>query len=171
MIDKSIKDILEKDNDLDFKPLYELMEQSGLNFVNQKLLNVFGIATYGAIYLDMDKLIGYGDESKYFVILHEMAHGKRIKKFGKQWIIDNLSIENFENFVDSIVHEEIIADRYACYMLYKLTKQSFPRYQTQQLHLLGHKERYKGMIQHLFGVVQFDEAKYDKLFETYIIND
>jgi len=80
MIEESIKVVLEKQGSLDFKPLYTHMENSGLVFKNQRLRMVMGIATYAGIYLDMEKFGQYTDESKYFVILHEMAHGKRIQK-------------------------------------------------------------------------------------------
>lgn len=170
MIDKSIKDELNKDN-FDFAPLYEIMEQSGLVFKNQRLHWALGIATFDTIYLDMAKFSSFTNESKYFIILHEMAHGKRIKKFGKKWVIERMSVENFEDFAQGVFVEEIIADRYACYMIWKLLKHSFPRHRTQQLHLPEVQEYYKPNIEPIFGKVQYKEENYNKLFDTYIIKD
>jgi len=169
MIDESIKIVLEERGDLDFKPLYTLMEESGLEFKNQRLRQVLGVATYSGIFLDMEKFRNYTDDSKFFVILHEIAHGKRIKKFGKKWVIGRLSLEDFDEFVAGIIHEEILADRYASYVLFKLTGYSFPRQMTQQLHFPEKQEDYKRLIRPLFGMVKYSEEKYDQLFKQYLI--
>lgn len=171
MIDESIKRVLNKRNDLDFKPLYDLMEKSGLTFINQKLRQVMGIATFDAIYLDMEKFEQYTSESRYFVILHEMAHGLRIKKLGKAWLIGRLSLPEFDEFANAVIHEEIIADRYACRMIYRLIKYNYPRQATQQLHLPANQNYYKNIICGLFGKVQNNEENYNKLFETYLIKN
>jgi hypothetical protein len=42
---------------------------------------------------------------------------------------------------------------------------------TQQLHYAYKQEEYKNLIRPLFGHVNNDEEKYDKLFELYLIND
>jgi len=56
-------------------------------------------------------------------------------------------------------------------MLFKLTGVSFPRSATQQLHYAYKQEEYKSLIRPLFGHVNNDEEKYNKLFESYLIND
>jgi hypothetical protein len=170
MVDESIKIVLNKEGQMDFNPLYDHMEKSGLVFKNRRIRQAMGIATYNGIYLDMDKFCRYTDKSKYFVILHEMCHGKRIKKFGKKWLISQMSIDDFDAFCEYIINEEIIADRYATYVLFKLTGEVLPKESTQQLYLPKNQEEYKRMIRPLFGVVNNDEETYDKLFNTYLID-
>ena len=169
-MDKAISRLLRKKNgELDFKSLLKFMKESGIKFKNRKLVKVYGIATYYAVYLDMDKLTShFNNRMIWYIILHEIAHFKRIKKIGKDNVIKFLSSEDFDEFCNHIIGEEIIADRYACFVFYLFHKETFPREATQQLEKLSRNLEYRGFIRGLFGKIKNDEENYKKLFKSYI---
>ncbi len=114
-------------------------------------------------------LRGFDFKQISFVIFHEVAHYKRIYKFGKDKLIEKLSIENFDNFFNFILCEELIADRYAMYVYYKLKKESFPLELTQNLHLEYNINRYRYVAVDFFDKVKNNEENYKKLMESFII--
>ena len=170
-MDKSIAKILKrKDGELDFSLLLKFMKESGIKFKNRKLHKVYGIATYYGVYLDVDKLTDHFNERMiWYIILHEIAHFKRIEKIGKDKIIEFLSNEDFDEFCDHIIGEEIIADRYACFVYYLFNKEKFPREATQQLEKPLRKLEYRNVISGLFGMIKNNEENYKKIFESYIV--
>ena len=172
MIDESIKEaLLAKHGDLNFKALLEFMESTGINYHNRRMRGPMGIATYYAIYLDLDAIASYFDKLLYFIILHETGHYKRIERMGgKDGVIKMLSIEDFDEFSDHVIGEEIFADRYACFTYQILNKSKFPREATQNLHMKHVQEKYKEKSTiHLFGVVKNNEEVYKQLLESFLI--
>lgn len=170
MIDESIKTLLnQKHGELNFKGLLTFMEDSGIEFRARKLSWPLGIAAFYCIYLDLTRLSKYHDKLTYFVILHEIAHYKRINKFGKEHYIKMLSIGDFDVFCGFIITEEIVADRYGCKLYYHLNKYSFPRGATQELHLVKNQDSYRRTAKQLFGVIQNSEEKYIELIESFLI--
>jgi hypothetical protein len=172
-MDKSIGRILKKKNGgLDFTSLLKFMEESGIKFKNRKLRKVYGIATYQGVYLDMDKLVDhFNDRMIWYIILHEIGHFKRIEKIGKNKVIELLSHEDFDEFCNHIIGEEIIADRYACFVYFIFNKENFPREATQQLETPLRKLEYRGVISGLFGIIKNDEENYKKLFDSYVVDE
>jgi len=169
MVDEVIKIVLkEKHGELNFNGLLEFMEFSSIDFKARKLRGPMGIATYFCIYLDMDKIDTYHDQMLFFVILHEIAHYKRIAKVGKEHIIKMLSLEDFEEFCTHVITEEIIADRYGCYVFYLLNKNIFPRGATQQLDIDYRRIQYKNTAKYLFGQIQNNEENYKKVLESFL---
>jgi len=155
MIDEEIKIALnEKHGDLNFKGLLEHMEASGIDFKANPLRGPLGIATYYCVYLDMAKIDYYHDKMLFFIILHEMGHYKRIANVGKDHIIKMLSLEDFEEFCQHVITEEIVADRYSAYCYYLLNKEVFPKGATQQLENKDRQRQYKSTAKHLFGQIQ-----------------
>ena len=170
MVDETIKIILrEKKSELNFRVLLSFMEATGIEFRDRILRGPMGIATYYCIYLDMTKIITYHEKMLFFVILHEIAHFKRIAKVGREHVIRMLSIEEFKPFCDHIINEEIIADRYACYVYQCLNQDEFPRTATQELHLDYRQREYERTAQHLFGVIKNNEENYKKLLESFVL--
>jgi len=100
MIDKSLKTALKKKkSDLNFKQLLEFMEASGIDFKDRKIkFNSLGIATMYGLVINSEELDRYDDRITFFVILHEIAHYKRIQKMGKDALIKALSAEDFDTF-------------------------------------------------------------------------
>lgn len=56
-----------------------------------------------------------------FIILHEIGHYKRIHKSRTMDLTVILTKDNKEQFVNDMINEEIIANKYACYTLRKIT--------------------------------------------------
>lgn len=170
MVDKTLKIYLsEKQSKLDFKSLVSLMDESEIEFRINELKGPIGLATTYCIYLDFKRLIGIHEKMFYFIILHEIAHHKRITKLGKDKIMESLSIEDFDTFCEFIINEEIIADRYGCFLYYKLNKELFPKAATQELENNDNKIRYKKLAIHLFGVVKNNEENYKELMESFVV--
>lgn len=169
MIDENIKiNLATLHGNLNFIGLLEFMEQSGIPFKSRKLKGPLGLASFDGIYLDLNQIGCYPSSLLFFIILHEMAHYKRITKFGKSKIVSLLSETDFELFVDHVVGEEIIADRYGCLMYRYFNGKTFPREATQNLHLPYKREKYKTVASLLYGKIQNDENKYDALLASFI---
>lgn len=169
MIDQSIVDVLvDLDGELNFSGLLRFMKSTGITYRNRKFKGPLGFAAYDCIYLDVDKILHYHPKLLFFVILHETAHHKRIMAMGKEKLIELLSLSDFEAFVDHVVGEEMVADRYGRYMFYKLNRESFPIEATQRLENPEMKQRYKPIAGMLFGVVQNDEGNYHRLVESFL---
>jgi len=168
MIDESIIADIETKGD-NFKPLFLLMQNSGIIFKNRRLVGALGLATFDCIYLNMDALKHKPSDLYFFVILHEMAHHKRISKLGKEYFLKLFSDNDFDVFSNGVINEEIIADRYGCYVYKCLTNKNFPIYLTQQLDRKYKQDQYKDQIKGLFGLVKNSENNYIKLMESFLI--
>lgn len=175
MLDLSITEFLNEYSTeaLNFKALLEMMQSSGIEFRNRRMIGPLGVATFYCIYLDIEKIkYSCSDKMIYFTILHEMAHYKRICRMGKGTLIEMLSLEDQEAFCQHVIGEEIVADRYACYVYQCLNGKEYPRHMTQQLHLSQAQDLYKPMInRYMFGKVKNNEETYIALWEGFIVND
>lgn len=173
MIDESIKNHLQnKVGTLDFKALLDFMEASGIEYRKIGLRGAIGLCTDYCVYLDFNKLTQLNDKIMYFVILHETAHYKRMQKMGgKDWVISNLSIKDFDAFCESIITEEIIADRFASYVYFLLNKELYPRKMTQQLDLEDNQPYYRGQLKGVFNVVKNNEENYKNMITNFLINE
>ena len=169
MVDSSIKVALAKlEGKLKFNDLIKFIDDTGITFKDRNLIGPLGIATLDCIYLDINKLNRYYDNFIYFVILHEIAHFKRITKIGRDEILKNLSSEDFDELLKHIFFEEILADRYACRMFYHFNRDIYPWSDTQQLNLPSKQLQYHPMARNYFGKIQNDEKKYYELIEQFI---
>ena len=110
----------------DFEVLIKFISSLDIKFTDCNLKGPYGMSTIYGIYLDMDKIISrFHPMMIKYIILHEIGHYKRITKLGKEQVIKNLSLENYDEFCDSVIFEEIIADRYACLVYLRLERISF----------------------------------------------
>lgn len=171
MIDESLIECLkDKHGKYDFNQLIELMQASNIVFKDRKLKSAAGIATYECIYVDTTKFdFSFPDFMVYFIMLHEMAHHKRLRKYGKEHFIKEISNENYNELFEHVIAEEILADRYASRVFYKLNNKVFPKHYTQCLDNPNKKAAYRYRIEFFFGKVQNNEEKYDNLFKQFII--
>ena len=171
MIDESLIEChKDKHVKYDFNQLIEFRVASKIVFKDRKLKNSVGIATYDCIYIDSRSFnFNFPNFMVYFIILHEMAHYKRLHKLGKQHFIKELSNDNYNELFEYVINEEILADRYASRMFYKLNNEVFPKYYTQCLDDPNKKEAYRYRIEFFFGKVQNNEEKYDNLFKEFIV--
>ena len=147
------------------------MENAGVKYYMADLTGPLALATFYGVYIDINKIKSkaVGEMLMYFVILHETAHMKRIKKLGKKEILRNLSNKNFDDFFNHVLGEELIADRYGCYMYYNLTKQIYPKSMTQNLHIKEVADNYKSTARYLFGQIENNEEDYKKLVTKFIM--
>lgn len=152
--------------------LISFMEDSDVEYHMAELRGPLAMATFEGVFIDLKRIMdrAWIDDTRliYFVILHETAHIKRIKKLGKTEILRNLSLEDFDDFFEHVIGEELIADRYGCYVFRKLNQEEYPSYMTQELHLDFNKERYKQTARGFYGQIQNDETKYNKLVNRFI---
>lgn len=174
MLSEKLKNTLtEKLSDCNVEGLICFMESVDVEYHIADLRGPLAMATFEGVFIDINRIIdkSWMNDSRlmYFIILHETAHIKRMKKLGKTEILKNLSLEVFNDFFEHVIGEELIADRYGCYLYQKLNKKEFPSYMTQQLDLEINKERYKQTARGFFGRIQNDEKKYKELFEQFII--
>lgn len=154
---------------IDLNVLVSFMEETGIDFIPCSLKIALGVATYKNVYLDIKQLSKlYNTKMIAFIILHEIGHYKRAARMGKDGVLKALSDDDFERFSDHIVGEEIVADRYACLVYYKLYNDIFPRNATQQLDIELYRMQYKRTTRPLFGVIQNSDENYEKLLSEYI---
>jgi hypothetical protein len=166
----TLTEIIKKQN---VDGLISFMENSVVEYHMADLRGPLAMATFEGVFIDLKQIMSrvFMNDTRliYFVILHETAHIKRMKKLGKEEIIKKLSLNIFDEFFEDIVGEELIADRYGCYIYKKLNNEEFPLHMTQQLNLDINKNKYKETVKGVFGRVQNDEKKYKELFEQFII--
>lgn len=170
MVEQSIKNALSKlDGIYKFNDLLTFMENSGIKFINKRLVGPMAVATLDGVLVDINNMKYCPDSLIYFIFIHEIAHMKRINKFGKEWFLAQLSIEDEELFLSEICKEEVIADRYACRIFYKLNKIIFPWTSTQQLNLPEKQKAYAPLVIHgYYKKVNNNEEMYNNLIQSFI---
>ena len=87
---------------------------------------------------------------------------------GKEQVLKNLSLNDFNDFFEHVVNEELIADTYGSLVFYMLNKKEYPSYYTQNLRDSNYKEKYKNTARGFFGQIQNDEASYTKFVNKFI---
>lgn len=170
MDEKIIESLEKKIKDLNkSKSLLTFMKEVGVSFKDASIINAYGIATFDSIFLDIEKLTNDVPERLfYFIILHEIAHYKRIKKMGREAVIKNLSSDDMDILHKHLLYEEIFADRYASLLYYRLTGELYPKTLTQQLDNPFRQEEYRIVSKTIFGRIQNDENKYNELLNSFI---
>jgi len=172
MIDNEIKETITNiESKLNFEGLLSWMESNGVPYKSRRLKGPMGFATFDGVYLNLDVILNYKPSLLFFVILHETAHYKRIKRMGKENVIKFLSYEDFDMFFDHVVTEEIIADRYGRLVYRLMNGVDFPVQVTQQLDLPYKREKYKSTARHLFGKIENSAEKYNELVKSFIDED
>jgi hypothetical protein len=172
MIDTELKEtLLGFESKLNFAGLLAWMESNGVPYKSRRLKGPVGMATFDGIYINLEMALCYPPNLLFFVILHETAHYKRIKKMGKSNVIKFLSDKEFDVFFDHVVTEEIIADRYGRLVYRIMNGVNFPIQVTQQLELPYKREKYKGTARHLFDKIDNSEEKYNELVKSFIYED
>ena len=118
MLCKSFKDHLLENTDQEFvDKLIPYLE--GVNIINASLVHgLIGITKPGLIYLNLETAIKkMGRYGLAFVILHELAHYKRINKKGKEWYLNHVLRSDEETYVRNTTLEETIADKWGVDMV------------------------------------------------------
>jgi hypothetical protein len=168
MLNEELKEKLRENlSDYNVESLITYMEELDVPFYKADLRGPLAMATFYGVYIDFSRVMN--PKLMFFIILHETAHIKRMRKLGKEEILRNLSLEDFDAFFEHVVQEEQIADRYASYIYQKLNKDIYPSVMTQELHLEDNKIKYRQTARGFFGRIQNDEEKYKKFVEQFII--
>jgi hypothetical protein len=173
MISDNLKELLlerNKESDLNFSKLVEVLDNSQFNFIGTTLRGPMGLATYKIAYFDMYRMNSVDNELLFFVILHEYCHVMKIDKIGKEAMVSQLSEEDFDIFFNHVVEEEILADRFGSYFYYNFNKKKYPKYRTQQLDKQDYREQYVDKIIDVHGQIK-DERSYNKLIDYFIIDE
>lgn len=154
-------------SDLNFAGVFDILEETNITIENSELNEALGLATLYGLHIDISKMKEryIPEQLILFIILHEIAHYKRMLKFGKQYYLNLLSRTDFESFFDSVIEEEVFADRWASLMYYKLNGKVYPKFMTQQLDKPEVQKKYRHNASKLFGVVDNDEENYKKLIK------
>jgi hypothetical protein len=167
-MDKSIREKLSESNDdFDLNPILDFMEKSGIEYRDRSLKGPIGIATFYCVFLDINVLKNkFSNKIIAYVILHETGHFKRIKKMGKEHVINMMSNTDFKSFSDHIIEEEMIADRYACHIFKSLTNEYLSREITQQLNIKSNRDVYVNKTRGMFGKIT-NEKTYKQYLEQF----
>jgi len=156
---------------LKFNSILDITDELDVSFQDKKLHNSLGLATLYGLYYDSIKFSKHNIDDKLimFILLHEIAHYKRMVKLGKEFYLKELSIDDYDEFCESILYEEVFADRWARLMFYKLNNELYPIEMTQQLELNYNRIIYKKSCNFIFGEIKNNEENYKKLVENFII--
>ncbi len=169
MVDKTIRKALKKRNgEYKFNDLLTFMENTGITFIDRRLNGPLSITTLDAIIVDVSNFYIMHDKVVFFIFIHEIAHMKRLKKYGKEWFLKQMSINDFDEFLTELFKEEVLADRYGCRIFYKLNGITYPWPLTQQLNLPEKQKAYAPMTKGYFGKINNNEETYRMLIQSFI---
>jgi hypothetical protein len=169
MIDEELKEsLLKRLKGFDCKSLIDYMEKTKVNYYKASLRGPIGMASINNIYIDVDNI--NNDRLLYFVILHETAHNKRIKKLGIDKFINSISTEVFDDLYRFLLNEEIICDRYGSFLFYIFNKQTYPKSMTQNLTFDLNKDRFKDVARMILGNIKNTEESFENYTKSFIRN-
>ena len=155
--------------DLDFIKLLSFINENKIPIADSKLINALGMATYYKIHLDIDHIEFQPHKLRYFIILHEIAHYKRLQKKGLDYHLSKLSSDNLKDVYEHIILEELIADRYAMKTFHTLIKEYYPYEETQRINDYGNKIKFMSSANALMGVLENNEDSYKKMINNHIM--
>ena len=171
VITKNLDDLINLISEFDTSKLVNAIHESGVEIKLVDLHQAIGITTPDTIYFDKTNVKSISSKKLLFVILHEFAHYKRIKKA-------NIDVDEFikdsseKEYIKFVINEEIIADRYASIQFNNITKELFPSWDMQNLHLESKQKIYSDRLKAFYAYLQDNpELKYSDLIKTHIIND
>ncbi len=171
-MDRRVADHMVKwhyESDLNFIKLLNFINENNIPVVDSKIISAVGMATYYKIHLDLDGLDFQPPTLRYFIILHEIGHYKRLHKKGLEFHLHNLSTSNVNMLYSHILNEEIIADNYGMYTFKRLTGVEYPYENTQRLKEYENKVKFMDTAYSLLGRLQNNEDSYKSMIEQYII--
>ena len=156
------------ESDLDFIKLLNFINENDYPIIDSRLINALGMATYYTIYLDIDYIEFQPYRLRYFIILHEIAHYKRLHKKGLDYHLSKLSSKNVQDVYEHIILEELIADKYAMATYYALTNSYYPYEETQRINEYENKIKFMNTANGLIGVLENNEDSYKTMIKKHI---
>jgi hypothetical protein len=157
------------ESELNFIRLLSFINDNDIPIVDSKLINAIGMATYYKIHLDLDNLNFQLPLLRYFIILHEIGHYKRLHKKGLEFHLHKLSSSNVNMLYKHLLNEELIADNYAMFTFRRLTGAEYPYEMTQQLKEYENKVKYMDTANSFIGKLENNEDSYKSMINQYII--
>tara|TARA_R110000851_G_scaffold115810_5_gene241810 strand:- start:379 stop:918 length:540 start_codon:yes stop_codon:yes gene_type:complete len=161
---------------LHFESILEIVNDSNIKITNACLSDdIVGLTTLDCIYIDIYDILSrlsVGEinlHKVFFILLHEIAHKKRIDKFGVDYHLNMLTTSDFKSFYEFIIFEELFADRWAALIFYFINQKKFHKSQTQELYITSNKELYitnLNTTHKLFKSVNFN---YDEMIKHFLI--
>lgn len=128
-------------------------------------VNALALTTPEKIYFSNDLEKFSGDYALY-VVLHELAHAKRVKN-GKAPDLEVLINDHFGNFFEKVIVEERIAERYAQRMYLKLTGEEAPSFMTLGLEYQSNVENIATLYEMTYNQIKAsDQGYYETLINT-----
>jgi hypothetical protein len=134
-----------------------------VNFIDASLpYRIYGIALWDKILFDSEQIKWLSEEKKLFFVLHELCHHLRFQKTNKEEFFRVFASDDLDELADSVIKEEIIADKYACFTFYKLTGNTFDKQFTQKLEQEENRLRYKDLVKNFMFKKFKNEEDYIK---------
>jgi len=163
---------------LNFETILTIINESNIKIINACLSDdIVGLTTLECIYIDIYDILtrlSVGEinlHKVFFILLHEIAHKKRIDKHGVDYHLNMLITPDFKSFHEFIIGEELFADRWASLVFYVINQTKFHISQTQGLHITSNKELYINSLKethNLFKATNFNYGDMIKQFLIYI---
>ena len=126
---------------IDLRPITHIMNKIGVHLIDASIVGTTpALCVPGKIYLDLNKIKSIRSyELVPFIMLHEIAHFKRYTNPYLDLDIKtrNIGLLSVDEYCDTVINEELFADRWASLMYYMIYKKQFPIKLTQKL---GNKE-------------------------------
>tara|TARA_R110000803_G_scaffold74903_6_gene139147 strand:+ start:5234 stop:5752 length:519 start_codon:yes stop_codon:yes gene_type:complete len=170
MLNQSFKDHLLENTDQEFvDKLSPYLE--GINIINASLRRgIGGITTPKLIYINLEETIrSLGMYGLAFVILHELAHYKRIKKKGKKWYLNYVLWSDEETYVKDTILEERIADKWGIDMVKKIYGITMVAPRDIEILSESFSDRTRVMYRNIRDSIK-TENDWDNMLNSYVLN-
>mgnify|MGYP003634166369 FL=1 len=141
------------------KKYIQVITESGIvfEFIDFNV-NALALTTPEKVYFSND-LSRFSDDFALYVVLHELAHAKRVAN-GKAPDLEVLIDEHFGNFFEKVMIEERIAERYAQRMYLKLTGEVAPTFMTLGLERQSNVEGIAELYEMAYNQIKVSELGY-----------
>ena len=161
---------------LNFETILTIINESNIKIINACLSDdIVGLTTLDCIYIDIYDIltrVSVGEinlHKVFFILLHEIAHKKRIDKHGVDYHLNMLTTSDFKSFHEFIIAEELFADRWASLVFYLINQTKFHISQTQGLHITLNKELYINSLKETHNLFKATNFNYNKMIKQFLI--
>lgn len=162
---------------LDFKPLKIVFDGYGIRIKNSILRgdNLALTTINKNIHFNVSKLnvlIDYNyinGNDLFFLIAHELSHYIRIKKYGFNYHLSKLAVNDFEFFSNYLITEEISCDRFASLFFYNSKGLKYVGPFNRNLNISAKYESYKKNLFFTYEKFLEYDFDYNKIINDYFI--
>lgn len=160
-------------SELNFEGLLQLIDCENIPMFNAVLTQgINGMATKKGVYVNILEILHRQDDEKlFFVISHEIGHYKRMSHYTNQELLDKIIKNDYIDYVNYVMDEEIFADRYGRLVFRLLNSEDFPKDRTQQLEKESHRHVYSKRLEGTYLYIK-DNLKtvedYQNVFDNFV---